>query len=345
MAGHRIMVVGVGLWGKVWIPVVQQYDGVTLASVVARRPETHGELAQRFGLDEGVLYADHHQALAESGADIVVVVTPAETHLAIARDALAAGKHVICEKPLAESWQTGLQLAKIVKGPGHLKFMVAQTRRFVPQVETIHRFVADGKLGKVSFITFDHRVYDTNTGWRRTLASPVIEDMSAHHFDAFRYITGEEPVSVFAEGWNPPWSQFPTFGAHNVLLTMTGDIHVNYFGTWTTQGQQNSYDGVMKVVADKGTLDLVDRDTLHFYPAGEREPEENPLAQKIPMIEMPHREAAGVLDAFLTALSNDVDPPCNIDDNLRTFATSCAALDSCRRDERVSIDAMLEDLG
>jgi len=345
MTEHRIMIVGAGFWGKVWIPTVQETAGVTLAAVVARRSETHGELAGQFGIDEGVLFADYGEALAQSGADIVVIVTPAETHVEIARDALAAGKHVICEKPLAESWERGVELARIVKAHGDLKFMVAQTRRFVPPVETIRRFIAEGRLGKVSFITFDHRVYDTNTGWRRTLTSPVLEDMSAHHFDAFRTMTGEEPVSVFAEGWNPPWSQFPVFGAHNVLLTMTGDIRVNYFGTWTTQGQQNSYDGVMKVVGEKGTLDLVDGETLDFYPAGERAPEENPAPERIPMAAMPRRETAGVLDAFIAAVSRDTEPPCNIDDNLKTFATACAALDSCRRDERVAIAPMLEEVG
>ena len=344
MAEYRIMIVGAGFWGKVWIPTVQETAGVTLAAVVARRPEAHAELAEQFGLDERILYADYHRALAKSGADVVVAVTPAETHVEIVREALAAGKHVICEKPLAESWERGVEVARIVKAHGDLKFMVAQTRRFVPQVETIRGFIAGGKLGKVNFITFDHRVYDTNEGWRRTLRSPVLEDMSAHHFDAFRYMTGEEPVSVFAEGWNPPWSQFPVFGAHNVLLTMTGDIHVNYFGTWTTQGQQNSYDGVMKVVGEKGTLDLVDGETLNFYPAGERAPEENPAPERIPMQAMPRRETAGVLDAFLTALADDVEPPCNIDDNLKTFATACAALESCERDHRVDIPAMLEDV-
>jgi len=208
----------------------------------------------------------------------------------------------------------------------------------------VHRFIADGRLGRVSFITFDHRVYDTNPGWRRTLESPVLEDMSAHHFDAFRYMTAEEPLSIYAEGWNPSWSQYPVYGCHNVLVTMTGDVHVNYFGTWTTQGQQNSYDGVMKVVGEKGSLDLVDHDTLLFYPSGEREPGTNPAPERVPMVAMPHREIAGILEAFLAALDDDASPPCNIDDNLVTFAMVCAAMESCRQNRRVDVQKMLEDV-
>ena len=343
MAPHAIIVVGVGFWGKEWIRIAGEVPDLRLAAAVARRKETHRQLAGELGISPDLLYDDYARALAEADGDIVTVVTPSETHLDIVRLALEAGKHVICEKPLADTWQAGLEIARIVKQHPNRKFMVAQTRRYVPQVETIHRFIAEGRLGRPSFITFDHRVYDTNPGWRRTLESPVLEDMSAHHFDAFRYMTGEEPLSVYAEGWNPSWSQYPVYGCHNVLVTMTDDLHVNYFGTWTTQGQQNSYDGVMKVVGEKGSLDLIDRDTLLFYPAGERPPEANPEPERIPMVDLSHREIAGVIEAFLDALDNDTTPPCDIDDNLLTFATVCAALESCRRNERLDVQKMLAD--
>ena len=341
MDKHRIVIVGAGFWGREWLQAVAQTDGLGVAAVVARTRTTLEEVASQFGLGEEQLFDRYDAAFARADADIVAVVTPSDTHLPIVEAALEAGKHVICEKPLAHTWEAGLHIARLVQAHPDLKFMVAQTRRFVPQVETLRRFISSGRLGRVSFITFDHRVYDTDGGWRTELFSPVLEDMSTHHFDAFRYITGQEPVSVYAEGWNPPWSQYSGTGCHNVLLTLTGDVHVNYFATWTTQGEQNSYDGVLKIVGEGGSLDLVDADTLLFYPAGEREAETSPEPERIPMVEVAHREVAGVARAFLEALDQGGEPPCSVADNLPTLAMACAALESCRTDCRVDVTAML----
>jgi len=323
MATHRILVIGKGFWGGRWIKAVGDSPRLDLAAAVTR---------------------EYPDVLKQTDAGIVAVVTPPATHLDVVRAALQAGKHVICEKPLADTWEASLAIAQLVRAHPRQKFMVAQTRRFVPQFETVRRFIAEGRLGQVSTIQFDHTVYDPDGGWRLELFSPVLEDMATHHFDAFRFVTGQEPVSVYAEGWNPPWSQYPSNGCHNILITMTGDIHVNYFATWSANGQQNSYDGVMKIVGEKGSLDLVDADTLLFY-EGRTGPETSPDPWRVPMIPLPHREIAAVIEAFLDAIERDTTPPCDIDDNLKTMAMTLAAIESCRSDLRVNVETFLNETG
>ena len=201
-------------------------------------------------------------------------------------------------------------------------------------------------MGKLSYINFDHSVYDPdNYGWRLNLYSVVLEDMSAHHFDLFRYITNKEPVSVYAEGWHPDWSQYPGKVCHNVLITMTDDIHINYFATWTARGKKNTYDGIMKIVGEGGTLDLVDPETLLFYPSADPEPcEENSEPHRIPIEPIEYTEREGVIREFIQALENKTNQSCQVDDNLGTLAIICGALESCRTEQRVDIKKMLSKI-
>ncbi len=237
MADYGVIVVGAGFWGKEWIKTIQGTAGVFLSGVVARNTATRDELTEQMGLPSDILFEDYQEAVNQRQADIVAVGVPPRLHLPVIKAGLEAGKHVICEKPLADTWDAGLEIAGLVKSCPDQKFMVSQTRRYVPHIETIRKFIADGKLGKVSYINFDHSVYDPdNYGWRLNLSSVVLEDMSSHHFDVFRYITGQDAVSVYAEGWLPSWSQYPGKVCHNVLIEMTGDVHINYFATWTARG-------------------------------------------------------------------------------------------------------------
>jgi predicted dehydrogenase len=217
----------------------------------------------------------------------------------------------------------------VTKAHPDQEFMVAQTRRFTDQIATIQQVIASGKIGTLDTITFDHRVYCTVGGYRQKMALPVLEDMIIHHLDALRYITGEDAVSVYAQAWRPKWSQLEGKGSNNVLATLTNDVHVNYFGTWTAKGQLNDYDGIMKIMGSQGSLDLVDSQTLQFYRVHTEDTGPNPAPEHVPLTKLKYREIDGVLHAFLHALETDTQPPCDIDDNLRTFAFNCAVLRSC----------------
>ena len=337
MGTYRVIVVGVGMWGMKWIEEIRVHHRLRLAGIVAKTEESVGLVSERYCIDAGVAFTEVGKAMKASPAEIAVVVSPPACHLEHVDAAMSAGKHVICEKPLADTWDGALKIAEVVRSHPNLKFMVSQTRRFTDQVHTLRQTIASGRIGKPDTITFDHRVNYTGGGYRQEMDFPVLEDMICHHLDALRYITGQEATSVYSEGWNPAWSQFSGKGSNNVLACMTGRIHVNYFGSWTSRGQLNSYDGVLKVMGDQGSLDLVDNGTLNYYPFTGSETGPTPPPQSVPMLALDHREIGGVIDAFLRALDRDERPLCGIDDNLRTFAFNWAVLQSCRLARRVEL--------
>ncbi|MBI2437384.1 MAG: Gfo/Idh/MocA family oxidoreductase, partial [Lentisphaerae bacterium] len=227
MQKQPVLVVGAGFWGKRWIETVRAHPALELSGVVARTEATLKDVRRRYGLAKDLCFTDLPLALRAREAGIVAIVSPAQAHLEHIRAALRAGAQVICEKPLADNWKAALEIAKIVRAHPRQQFMVAQTRRFTGQVETLRRTIETGRIGKLDSIMFDHRVNYTGGGYRQRMEFPVLEDMICHHLDALRYITGQEPRKVFAEAWNPPWSQFDG-RASNILWTeMTQGIRLS----------------------------------------------------------------------------------------------------------------------
>ncbi len=333
----KTIVCGAGFWGKFWLKEVNKNPSLSLSAIVARPREAVESVGKTYGLLPNVLFTDLDVAVKNVDADLVVVVTPPPCHLEHIQIAMQAGMNVICEKPLADTWAAAEQIAAVVRSHPQQKFMVSQTRRFTDQVQTIHDVIASGKTGQVDTITFDHRVNYTGGGYRQEMDFPVIEDMICHHLYTLRYITGEEAASVYVEAWNPLWSQFSGKASNNVLVTMTNGVHVNYFGSWTARGQLNDYNGIMKVMGSEGSLDLVDHNTLRFYPNIDTDTGPNPEPERIPLLNLEHSEIAGVIQAFLQALEMDETPPCNIEDNLKTFAFNWATLESCRANQRINV--------
>lgn len=336
MQRQRVTVIGAGFWGRHWIDAVRADQRLELAAVVAHTRATLDRVAADKDLASGACFTDLDAALSSVATDIVVVVSPSALHLDHVRMGLAAGRHVICEKPLAHDWHAACAIADVVHAHPQQCFMVAQTRRFTGRIQLVRELVLAGKIGQVDSISFDHRVNYTGGGYRQQMAFPVLEDMICHHLDALRYITGQEPVSVYAEAWNPVWSQFSGQASNHVLAELSQGARLDYFGSWTARGKLNTYDGTFRIMGSEGALEGDDDRTLRFYPdTGAEQGPAQPLEVSIPTAK--HAEVAGVIDHFLTALKSRRQPMCNIDDNLKTFAFNWAVLESCRAGRRVDL--------
>ena len=98
----RVVLVGAGVRGRVWAAVSAEAPGVALVGVVDQDPSTAESVSE-----ESAFYEDVASALEECRPDAVIIATPPETHYAIGKAALSAGKHVLCEKPLSEDMGRG----------------------------------------------------------------------------------------------------------------------------------------------------------------------------------------------------------------------------------------------
>jgi len=177
-----------------------------LRALAGRDAEAARVVAEKFGWEH--VETDWRALVARDDVDVVDVCTPGDTHAEIAVAALEAGKHVLCEKPLANSVaeaETMADAAKAARARG-VRSMVGFTYRRVPAIKLARSLVADGRLGEVRHVRAQYLqdwLIDPQAplSWRldKTRAgSGALGDIGAHIIDLTQYITGERIVGVSA---------------------------------------------------------------------------------------------------------------------------------------------------
>src|SRR5215212_3621369 len=142
----RYAVIGLGWFGEKHCEALAGLPDAELYALCTRRPERLQEVAGRFGVRR--TYTDYRELLADPGVDAVSVVTMWDQHTGPALAALAAGKHVFVEKPLAS---TVADCDAIVAAAHAARgfFMVGHICRFNPRYAAAKAAVAEGRLGKI----------------------------------------------------------------------------------------------------------------------------------------------------------------------------------------------------
>ena len=148
MSAVRIGVIGVGFGARVHIPAYQS-EGLDVVAVCTRHEETARAAAERFGIPN--VFTGHEAMLAMDGLDAVAVVGPRELHHPMAMAALAAGKHVICEKPFTTELHHARDLWRKAEATG-LTAMVAHEFRFASARARVRELVDEGYVGSLHMV-------------------------------------------------------------------------------------------------------------------------------------------------------------------------------------------------
>lgn len=168
---------------------------IVLQSIVSRAPSERSQLRERYGWssDSG----DWQTVVRQPDIALVDIVTPTDLHAAIAIAALGAGKHVLCEKPLAITVPEAeaIQVAAR-KSPG--RFAVAFNYRFVPAVQLARQIIAEGRLGRIYHFRARYlqdwlASPDAPMSWRldrQRAGSGVLGDLGAHVVDLAHFLVG-----------------------------------------------------------------------------------------------------------------------------------------------------------
>src|SRR5436190_16538150 len=199
----RAAVVGTGFIGVVHVEALRRL-GVEVTGVVGSTPERAREKARTAVLPDP--YESFETMLADERVDVVHVTSPNKLHHPQARAALAAGKHVVCEKPLAMNSRETAELLELAERSG-LVHAVNFNIRFYSQVIEAYERVARGELGAVHQVTGsylqDWLLLDTDWNWRLDPAEGgelrAVGDIGSHWIDLLQYVTGRRVESVVAD--------------------------------------------------------------------------------------------------------------------------------------------------
>lgn len=200
----RAGVIGTGFIGPVHIEALKRL-GVQVTAICGSTKNARATAA-KWGIPE--VYGDYdcRAMLASPNVDVVHITSPNKVHVEQSLAALAAGKHVVCEKPLG---MTAKETAKVVTGvkrKGAPVFAVNYMCRFFPAVLQMRAMVARGDLGEIIHVQGhffqDWLLHATDYNWR-LLASEggklrAVGDIGTHWIDAVSFILGAKAEAVFA---------------------------------------------------------------------------------------------------------------------------------------------------
>ncbi|MGP0222455.1 Gfo/Idh/MocA family protein [Paenarthrobacter sp. NCHU4564] len=299
MKSLRVAMIGYGFMGAAhsqgWRTAPRVFDlpaGAEMAVIVGRDAGAVARAATKWGWAESA--TDWREVIARDDIDIVDIVTPGDSHAEIAIAALDAGKHVLCEKPLANTVAEAEAMAAAAERAAArgIKAMVGFTYRRVPAVTFLRQLIAEGVVGRIAHVRASYRQDwlvdpDMPLAWRlqkEHAGSGALGDIGAHAIDLVEYVTGMDVERVSGvldtivkqrplQGSGSGLSGKATAGYGQVtvddIAIFTGRLAsgalASFEATRFATGRKNAL--TIEVSGDKGALafDLEDLNSIQFY--------------------------------------------------------------------------------
>ncbi len=246
----QLKVANIGMkFGMSHVEGAMQY-GAEIAALCDNNEKNLQFAGERYNIPEEKRYTDYKDLL-HADVDVVTVAVPDQQHCQLSCEFLRAGKHVLCEKPLA---LTREDLQEIIKAEDEAdaKFMVGQICRFTPAFEKAKQLIDDGVLGELYFVEseYAHDYMKLCDDWRADPLRHGVIGGGCHAVDLLRWLAGD-PQEVFA------------YGTHRLLPMVTYDdatVAVMKFGenlmgkVFVSTGCKRDYTMRTVIYGTKGTL-------------------------------------------------------------------------------------------
>lgn len=333
MSKVRVIQVGTGGFGQSWLKILQNYPDAELVAVVDIIPENRRKAKEITGLNDEAFYEDLDEVFTSVDADMVSIITPPSTHKDIAVKALQSGYHVMMEKPITHTYGEAVELLKASR-QSEKKVMISQNYRWRSPIQTIKKLLDEHSIGKVGYIEYEFRKAMKFGGWRDHYSEILLEDMSIHHFDIMRYLLDSNVKKVVSQSFRPSWSWFSGNPSANVSIQFQDGVYVSYFGSWVSRGKETTWNGDIRVVGEKGAIELID-DKVSLQIVHDTEELDY---KQVDVIDMTYDDREASLDDMVQSILYDRTPETSIEDNIYSFELTCAAIHSARTDEKVYID-------
>ncbi|MGC8643933.1 MAG: Gfo/Idh/MocA family protein [Isosphaeraceae bacterium] len=263
----KVALIGGGFIGPVHAEALRRI-GVEVAGLLDISPERAKPLAERSGIAR--VYSTLDELLADSSISAVHIASPNNVHFEHAKRSLEAGKHVLCEKPLAISTKETAELVKVAAAHPKLAAGVNYNLRFYPLCQEMHARVARGDLGRILSVsgsyTQDWLLLPDDYNWRVEADGHTnlraVSDIGTHWMDMAQFVTGQHieelsaDLAIFynerkkpkggAETFSGPGGKKATetvqiltedFGA--VLLHFSGGVHGLFHVSQMHAGRKN----------------------------------------------------------------------------------------------------------
>lgn len=322
----KAAVIGVGSMGKNHARVYGELSEVELVAVA----DADLEVARAAGVRAGVsYYSNYRQMLDERKPQVVSIAVPTALHAEVTIAAMESGAHVLVEKPIASTLEDGRQIIQRAIELDR-KLSIGHIVRFNPAIRALKQKIEDGELGRIFQIVcrrvgpFPSRIRDVG----------VVIDLAPHDLDVMRYLTGSNPIRVFAE------TEQRIHTEHEDLLTallrfpdgVTGVLEIN----WLTPTKVRE----ILVLGERGLFRVDDlTQDLYFYENAVIDPVSWPALQNLKGVSegsmirfalQRYEPLKAELQAFLKSIQEDTPVPVSGEDGLAALELALALVESGR---------------
>jgi predicted dehydrogenase len=242
----KIALIGCGSIGRsVHLKLLKKNPDVEIVALIDIS-ENNLAASHKF-IPDAKIYHKSAEFFQNERADAVVIATPPDTHVKLAKAALLSGMAVYLEKPLGQNCNEGEELVRIANDT-KLTAMIGFNFQFNPLIERLRQAIVDNKVGKVRLVrtifsvTSEHAMIGN---WRCLPANGVLSDLGSHHFSLLRYFF-KLPITCVV---GPSISNQNYFKSAILQMTIDGQIPVQSFFSFSG-GLENR----IEVIGDKGTL-------------------------------------------------------------------------------------------
>lgn len=330
----RFIQVGVGGFGRCWVHVLARNPKAKVVGMVDISEPALEEACKVGGYDKRICFPTLKDALKAVKADAVVSSTPPRFHRADVVKALKAGLHVISEKPMADSLADCKAMLRAAHQTGGI-YCVSQNYRYSPAMHSFHNAIRKAKLGAVGQVKMDfYKGIDFGGGFRHEMEFPLVIDMSIHHFDLLRCITGLDCTAVRGSAWNPSWSNYAGDCSCSLVFECASGARILYNGSWCAKGDFCDWNGNWQVECERGTA-VYDKETIRLLSAPDLYAVKK--AKTVPITSPKLIGQDQVLADFMKAVETGGRPATDVYDNIRSVMMVFAAVKAMRTGRRIGV--------
>lgn len=336
MTIYRVAIIGAGVWSENHMLGWRAQPDVGVSWVVCSTEEHARQKAQAWGVSRWT--ADYNEVLARDDVDIVDILLPHDLHAEVACRALARGKHVVLEKPLAPTLQGARQIADAARQSGR-KVMIAENWVYASMVQKARALLTRGEIGKPfmirSTLDMDVRAGFAGLGWRSRpdrMGGGALLDAGTHCVSACRYLMGEiREVGALLDNHGFP-AIAPMEDTGLLLMRFESGAAGSLTLTWVAQRERPRTEFV--ILGDEGTIEFDTHARRFFVTRDKRRAEEFDLN--------PSRGFVDQMTHFMACLREDRTPITSPEEQIGSLRVILAAYRAAETGRFVSVKDFAE---
>jgi len=326
-----------------WMDLIHRHPAFELVGVQDIAEEALARAVERGYITREKTFKSPEAMLDAIKAAALLVTTPAEFHAANLLLGVERNLHLMVEKPFVADINEGEELVRKIEATGKVS-LVVQNWRYKDVGRRIRNFITSGTLGPVGHIIFRYVRNRENPNYPAYIFEedfPLLYAMGIHHFDLFRYILGDEVVSIAGQSFRPPWSLYRSVTGHNLFMETRNGVAISYSGTISSQNGALPQESLIIEGANGTLVNNTDwmEPPLLFFEKGKKESVDLTCDVRDRSVRAQY-DAADIylLENFRAAIQEGMTSTCPAADSLKSLKLLEAARKACQTGNKIQIN-------